>query len=446
MKTKFLSLLAVALLTATCMSCSDDDNNGETPATDETYTIKKFANNPLVAEVWWGQDYSEDAANDFLDNRYHYRASSAQKAPALTNKDGVGACSSWRKGNYHGRNIDWMMRDNVSLIVHMPKIGTNHAWVGVIAGSSLASQDMIDQNTVIPDSLRPYLPALVVDGINDAGVCINHNIVPYDMNKKPKYAATGDIASNAVCAYVLSHCGSAKAAVDALRNMAVAQTIVTLAGDYSHFFISDTQESYVVEWIENQFVATNFTQKSGDMYLSPNGNPAIMTNFFVGEAEKYGLHTNAFLKAHPMAEGIERYDIINSKLPDASTEKDHLGICQAVWFSPFCKGDRNTWASECYGSYGYDSTLDKAYWEYPAGSGVHYMENDSIYGAAMALMESGNFDVYYQDFSKGNDKPWSGNPYWYTQHSVVYDLQSHSGALVGMEGMYDDSVIRFSVE
>jgi len=398
--------------------------------THEPYKIYTFEDNPYVAEVWWGDDYDFEASTTFFKNRQ------------LNLKSG---CSSWRKDNFHGRNIDWMMQPYVSMIIHLPKgKDVKYASVGITAGSNVINKEFIDNNEYIPEDMRYFVPSMIVDGINEMGVVINHNIVPYDTVDAPEYEQNGDFGSYQICRFVLDNCATAAEAVELLTDKKITQSVVKLANDYSHFQISDPTSSYVLEWINNEFVATEFKDNDGDgIYTSANNQPAIMTNYFVGQAEKYGLATNDFFKAHRCGAGIERAQIINEALPSAKTVEDHFNICRSVWYSQFCSG-KTDWISENAGSYGYDEAKDKAYWEY--NGKTHWMDNDDVYAAAKELFACDEFQTYYSDFLNGNNEVKEGNSYWFTQHSVVYDIDAKKGYIIAQEGAYSNEPIEFTVE
>lgn len=416
--------VALAAITFATTACSNK------AAEKELYTIYKFEDNPYVAEVWWGDDYDPQVATEVLNNKYNIPAE-------------FGGCSSWHKDNFHGRNIDWMMRDYVSLIVHLPKTDkVKYASVGLLAGNPAVTKDFIDANESIPEEMRKYLPSSIIDGINECGVTINHNIVPYD--GKP-YETNGAITTMMVCRYVLDNCATAKEAIELLGSTTVTQAVVKLAHDYSHFFISDPTSSYVVEWIDGEFTATEFKADGNGNYLSANGQTAIMTNYFVGEAEKYGFKTNEFFKNHKMGAGIERAETIDSMLPAAKTWEDHMNICKAVWFRPYCQGLRN-WPTENSGSYGYDEKTGKAYWFYPDPSNIHWMSNDDVYAAAVELNNSEETKAYYDTFNESYDEITKDNDYWFTQHSVVYDIAARKGYIIAQEGLSSDKVIEVTVE
>lgn len=418
-----LAVAAIALSAALFTGCKENDSK-------EPYQIKLFEGNPYLAEVWWGEDYDPAVATEMLLKKYN--------APLE-----FGGCSSWHKDNFHGRNIDWMMRDYATLIIHLPKSEkVKYASVGLIAGNPLVLKQFLDENTTIPEELRTFLPASVVDGMNECGVAINHNIVPYD---EKEYETNGDIASMMVCRYVLDNCASAQEAVEMLGERKVTQALVSIAHDYSHFFISDPTCSYVVEWIDNEFVATEFMADGNGNYVSENGQKAIMTNYFVGAAEKYGFKTNDFFKNHPSGAGIERAEVINEKLETAGTLEDHLDICKAVWYRQFCQGNA-FWPTENSGFYGYDAEKDKAYWFYPDASEIHWMDNDDIYAAAVALAGSDNVKPYFDTFNDTGDQITVDNDYWFTQHSVVYDTKALKGYVIVQEGIFSDKVIEISID
>ncbi len=423
---KNLLLTAMALMVLGTFGSCTNKIEEYTP-----YQINRFEDNPYLAEIWWGEDFDFEATKEVLKNKYN--------APA----EG-GGCSSWHKDNFHGRNIDWTMRDFATIIIHMPKSEkVKYASVGLVAGNPVATKDFLDQNTTVPENLRDVLATSIVDGVNECGVAINHNIVPYDGKA---YESDGDITSVVVCRYVLDNCATAKEAVELLRSTKVTQAVVKLANDYSHFFISDPNSSYVVEWIDKEFVATEFKADGKGNFLSTEKQqPAIMTNYFVGMAEKYGFKTNEFFKNHAAGAGIERAETIMNMLDSAKTVNDHLDICKAVWFRLFCQG-KSEWYTENAGLYGYDETKGKAWWSNADKSVTHWMSDDDVYAAAQELFRSEVMTNYNNDFNTNWDKIDSQNTYWFTQHSVVYDLKACKGYIIMQEALSSPEIIEVSVK
>ena len=428
------TLLMLALGAIGLTSCN---NAQQATEEHEAYKIVKFENNPYLAEVWWGDDYDPEAATQMMAKR-----GSASAA----------GCTSWRQGQYHGRNIDWTMQPFVSMIIHMPA-GKNvkYASVGVTAGTSVINKDLIDNNEYIPDELKAVAPAFVVDGINEKGVCINHNIVPYDKTRHPEYEKNGDIFSNMLCRYVLDNCATAKEAVDSLQNMKVTQGLIALAGDYSHFMISDAASCYVVEWVNNEFVATEFLDKEGNgTFVSDKGTAAVMTNYFVAQGEKYGVGTPEFFKAHPCATGVERADTVKKQLAGAKTVEDNLNICRSVWYKQFCEG-KTQWYTENAGLYNWDEKTGKAYWcegydEAGNPINIRWRDDDDVLAAAHDFLASDFQQNYYKTFIEKWNKPVEGNTYWFTQHSVVYDVKELKGYIVVQEGEYSNVAYSFGIK
>ncbi len=91
-------------------------------------------------------------------------------------KPQVGACSSFSVGNKRGRNLDWFYSDGVEFVVHTPKTENRHGSIGMASLTSLpnhvASECRYNEKFQL-------LPFLTLDGINDAGIFVNANVVPF---------------------------------------------------------------------------------------------------------------------------------------------------------------------------------------------------------------------------------------------------------------------------
>lgn len=430
--------LTFLFILATCCQAVSCCNSEKT-----SYKINLFAEQPALAEVWWGEDYDEIAGREVTVNRFAELSKLKKSSEGGRNSEG-GACSAWHKDSFHGRNIDWNMCDFATIIVHMPKNeskGIKYASVSLSTGDPAITVDFIKSCKVIPEEYRLLIPSVAVDGINECGVAINHNIVPYEGKT---YEKNGELPSSMVCRYVLDNCATAREAIDSLRKKNVTQSLVDFAGDYSHFFISDPNSSFVVEWINGEFTSTEFKDDGNGNYISKNGEPAIMTNYFVGLAEKYGLGTKEFFLRHERAMGYERALTIKEQLPEAKTVEDHLDICKSVWNRQYCLGETE-WYSDLAGNYGFDAEQGKAYWWYPTRENMHWIDTDDIYSVAKAAFLSPDYQEYYIDFKENWDKCVAGNPYWYTQHSVVYDLKNLKGYILMQEGLNGKKIVEVGI-
>ncbi len=88
----------------------------------------------------------------------------------------LGGCSSISIGNLRGRNLDWTYADGVEFVVRTTKQGNRHASVGVITAPFVTSDMLSDGQYHEEFEMLPYT---TMDGINDAGICVNLNVVNF---------------------------------------------------------------------------------------------------------------------------------------------------------------------------------------------------------------------------------------------------------------------------
>lgn len=193
------------------------------------------------------------------------------------------ACSCVRNGDFQGRNFDYYMNQCPTIVVRTTAKEGRYATVGVarLAHTSEASvesglsQDRID-----------LLPWALFDGMNEKGLVVSSNVVSRnDWGETPHTGTNRDAPElNVICVIrpLLDNCATVKEALDYLRRY----NITPMESEYMnlHFMISDPDESYVVEFINNRIVAR-------PQY--------IMTNYYL------------FLDSiTDSAVGVERYDIL----------------------------------------------------------------------------------------------------------------------------------------
>ncbi len=113
-------------------------------------------------------DYLYEAT---LDYDFDYAASK----PGLEKfRANLPACSSISLGNFRGRNLDWNYEDGADFVVHTTKKDNRHASIGVSCVPSL-SNDVAGDGQYHKEF--EGLPFTTLDGINDAGICVNLNVV-----------------------------------------------------------------------------------------------------------------------------------------------------------------------------------------------------------------------------------------------------------------------------
>ena len=424
------SLLLIAATTVLFSGCENGNNESHYKMPTKPYEMVNLQKNTSIV-LWNAEDFDFEAGNAYYTQYYE----GSEGSTAL--KPGAGAaCSSWRNGRYHGRNLDWYQSNFGCLIIQMPKGGkVKHASVALLSGCPDVTQDFISRGHIDKDK-DMFLPCAVVDGINDAGVAVNINIVVHTPGTK--YIAGGDISSMCVVRYVLDNAGSVDEAISLLSRKTISQSIVGMADDETHYMISDKSSTAAVEFKEGEMVVTYFHQGK-DGCVSVKGTPAIMTNFYNFAVEEWGIGTDEFYDHNILALGVERWEKIKDQYPDAANSvEDNFNIAQSVWC---CKGmlkDKEPWYTEMVDQRGYGK--DEEGWYYKK-NGVR-ITCDGWYSAQKGFWDyfMGDYWKYYEDnFGNRPDPHIEGNNYWETSHSVIYDLDSKIGYLYPFENFYSDS-------
>lgn len=397
--------------------------------TPDYYQMVPVQDNTALA-VWNPDEFDFEAGNKEILAKY-----GALEEMKL--KSAAGACTSWRNGDFHGRNLDWYQSDYGCLIIQMPK-GKNvkHANVALANSNKTITQEYIKAGGKVADGLRNIVATSVVDGINDAGVAININIVPHQPGDY-YIGADGDLSSQAVVRYVLDNAGSVEEAIDLLRSRKVRQAIVALAGDQTHYMISDPTVTAVIEWDKGEMTVTTYT-KQEDGWFSPNGNPAIMANFFDFVGEKYAVGSDEFYNFHPTAMGVERWLTVKEQLPASeNTVAANFAIAQSVWYFKGLVTDKKPWYTDnAVAGTGYGK--DELGWYYMSLGKRVDVENATaaMHGYWADNMES-YWAAYEKDFGTMADPHVASNNYWETSHTVIYDIKNKVGYLYPFENAYN---------
>ena len=421
-------VLAMGIMALSCgfVSCNDDDDPSN--PTDNYYQMVEVQKN-TVKVLWNPEDYNFEDGNRYWTKYFADKSEEPFSA---------GACSSWRNGSFHGRNLDWYQADYGCMIIQMPKGGNvKHASVSLLNSSSTVTQAFLN-NGVISAEHRAFLPCTVVDGINDAGIAININIVPYD-GKNSFIQEEGNLSSQCVVRYVLDNAGSVKEAIQLLEGRKIRQSIAKMAGDETHYMISGKDTTAVVEFKNKEMKVTYFYQKGEEGCFSTKGNPAIMTNLYDCDLEEYGLSTPEFFEHSPYAMGIERWNTIKDQYPTAKKDVEaNFKIAQSVWYFKNFMADKTLWYSEnaIPSSWG----KEDGKWYFAIGEVKTYVADCP---AAQVGFWNAFMPAYWAEYEKeyGNepDPHLKGNYFWETSHSVVYDLNNKKGYLVPFENFYAKS-------
>lgn len=294
------------------------------------------------------------------------------------------ACSSVRNGAFHGRNLDLFYNEGCEVVVHTTASADRFASVAVCGATPSITDKALENGD---SKIMQFLPFFSLDGINENGVAANVNVVPsIDFP-----IATGTnpgaprLHMGMSVRYILDHAQSAKHAIELLQSL-------DLFGGFGdnfglHLMISDTEETYIVEIINNQLV-----YNQGERENSNN----VMTN----------LYSTQLPNLTPHAEGVERYAILKENYAEGNTEEGMAALMQRV---------RYTLA--------YERTTDP-FW-YSESCGIFQEEDgstteitiDTDHDFIMQYMEP-SFQTYARHERDGS--------FWQTVNTSVYNLDNRT--------------------
>ncbi|MCQ2562834.1 MAG: carcinine hydrolase/isopenicillin-N N-acyltransferase family protein [Alphaproteobacteria bacterium] len=319
-------------------------------------------------EVYY-DDYDYDYATKFNNEKYRVT---------------LGACSSVRNGSIIGRNYDWYYDENPEFIIHTSAKNGRHASIGVATIVPGLSTEIVESGEY-NDGYK-MLPFRTVDGINDAGVAININVVPVgDHGITTGTNPDGpDLFIVTAVRYVLDYADSVDSAIELLQNANIYAVNNKDIQEEVHYMISDSHKTVVVEFVDNIMVVV------------PNKN--IMTNFYL---------SSGFT---PHANGIERYNILRDNYDMGQTKTGMLSLMRRVWYTNAYKRETVPfWYSEFAKDYSPD------YIDLTISSPI------SAYDYIINIAT----DLY-------NNRARNGQT-WQTVHTSVYDLENKTLTIVPQE-------------
>jgi len=225
-------------------------------------------------------------------------------------------CSGIQNGQYRGRNYDWVYSDVGICVVHASANDTRpHASVGVADLSYIPE--------IFETKDYSCVPFYVVDGINDAGVCIQANVVPGEDSNLIVHTATDadDLQTIGVVRYVLDYAGSVKEAIELLEKKDIYPEIAE--EENLHWMISgptsDTDQTFKTVIIEVHCDGLRVVENFID-------DKPIITNFdvsnFDGSLESIGFGS-----------GYERWKILDEYYDQANSVMGTFDLMEKVYYS-----------------------------------------------------------------------------------------------------------------
>jgi len=377
-----------------------------------------------------GNDFHSEIAKvtDYLFevtyNKYEDNIDEA-KEYFLKYKPQLGACSSVQNGMIRGRNYDWTVDEAPEFVIHVPAAEGRHASIGIATTTAITAEQVESGEEL--DMYR-YIPYFTLDGINDAGLTININVVGF--GEKGEFVLKTEDESDDICPLMVSRLvlDNAGSIDEALALIAKMDIFSLGTQEECHFMISgpqsasdDTFNTVVVEFIpdENKHYQMSVIDNAKGEFVD---NKIIMTNFhltgFDGSIES--------LTEHPM--GYERYLILADAYEQGTTvagmkdlmkkvyfTKAYDPYSNMIWYSEFAEGDLtmlNRGESKINGDYS------------KAGAYADVLKSEC------------------EQYVNTNMNRKSEEKSWHTVHTSVYDIENKTLSVLPQEAgfSYDYSL------
>ena len=302
-------------------------------------------------------------------------------ARTLDNVSRGAACTVVRKGDFVGRNYDYLYSDMAEFVIHVPAKEGRYASIGVAASIFELTPEVTEKDPY--GQYFDVLPFVTVDGMNEKGVYCSVNMVRGEFG----YRTTGTnpgagktLYLSFVVRYVLDNFATAREACEALEDVNIV--FLEALGEL-HFFVADREESWVVEVFDNKLKCMKVKEE-------------VMTNFY--------LLTDDFInnrKTDAQPEGIERYNYVLENIEGFNSFDAAAKLMSELRYSKtYDLTNEPFWYSEYYGDECTAGVIDA---NMPKEQYAEYLRE-----------ECEGFKTKKRDYLSG---------YWVTTHTSVYDLK-----------------------
>ena len=357
-------------------------------------------------------------------------------------------CSGVQNGIYRGRNYDWYYGNSDLCVVKAPKTDKRpHASVGICDFSFIAKDETGKYNIEKLDYKE--IPYSTTDGINDAGVCIQVNILPYGENftdENPEFYHTPEtnddlLNGHKVVRYVLDFADSVNDAIQLISEKDVYPTMGTQ--DEFHYMISgptSKNDSTI------KTVVIEFFPKKGEKDMRVTEffieDKPIMTNFNISNFnEGYDFTLDKRLLTG-IGMGYERWKILKDNYEQGNSVMGMFDLMRKAWVSQeYDLYGHDFWYSEYGGTglkeYYKDQDELKRLVDEKLGDGSYKALMDkygNIYYSSLLYEKEGNINgdisktgiiapvvSHYDRLHKENDMNFK---LWITLFTSIYDLEN----------------------
>ena len=213
------------------------------------------------------------------------------------------ACSSCRKGNFYGRNLDLAYADSSEIVVRTTGTSKRYATVGIISGVPFFTEDGINEGFI--DEVYELIPVLICDGINEKGLVCNVNVVHLTNGQKETTGTNpgkDKLNMQAICRVILDNCASVDEAVALIKDRDVCTMFdfsqLNREGYEFHYMIADKEKTVVIEFVNNEVVVLD--------------DHRIMTNFYL--SKKRDIAGNGYERYQALYDNYDKIDSVDSMM------------------------------------------------------------------------------------------------------------------------------------
>ena len=405
------------------------DKDLETQWLSNAYARKK-KHREYLYELWY----------DKLDYEY------AEKY--LENAQGGGfSCTSVRKGNFYGRNFDWTYNRQAEFVIHTQANYGLHATIGV-ADSITGLSEEYTSKSLFSNMFR-IVPFYIVDGINDAGVVMNSNVVPvvqkinewdetYFPNKviTPNGEVTETLCTMMLIRFVLDNFSSAQEAVEHLKEHTKIYQFEKLfqMGYELHYMIADAEKTYILEFVDGKLVAKEGDKDAGmcmtNFHLHVNTlkddrtpqeiifneDGTVCTPYTAHSEGKRPTEVNG-IENH--GSGLERYNIFAKNISGVSDEASMQELMKSLFYTKSYTIGRENEEDDEYDS---ERWFTEFVGDYSKSQVVEIPHKDIIVDDFDDLKLVSDWAYQHLFLPRTRDDGAT----WHTTHSVVYDIENRS--------------------
>ena len=227
-----------------------------------------------------------------------------------------GRGSTVRNGNLIGRNFDYSYTPYTAFIIKCNGYNGRFSSIGMTSCVPPMTKDFMDNMEY--DENFQLLPFFTTDGVNEKGVFCELNLLHQGDNGITTGTNPGksNLCMTTVVRYILDYAKSAIHAIELLQKKNIFAPTGVVAGEY-HFLIADNENTFEVEFINNEMIVIN-------NFLN---NKPIITSFYLNgyDGSKESLN--------PHAQGVERFNILSNHYNSSNNLEGMTKLMQLVFYN-----------------------------------------------------------------------------------------------------------------